>query len=56
MQWGDVSYVSDTLDNFMSSTRGGNQFLNLRRGLPRSYFESKSNNIDSRYMKVKILA
>lgn len=57
MQWGDLSFMSDTLDNYFSRGRTANSgnYFNLKKHIPRGFFKSHDSSIDSRYIKVKIL-
>ena len=55
MQWGDLSFSSDSVSNFMNGGRR-NEFINLKRSLPNLRSLGKiSTSIDSRLMKIKIL-
>ena len=38
MQWGDLSFTDDDLDSFLSSSKKQEEFINLRKQLPRDYF------------------
>lgn len=55
MQWGDLSFVSDKVGNFIGKTNSLVNFINLRRPLPSFKFPKASVNFDSRLMKIKIL-
>lgn len=57
MQWGDVSFTSDTVSSFIGRNgNNGNNFVNLRRPFYKFDFKPKSSHhIDSRLMKIKTL-
>lgn len=52
MQWGDASFVGDSVSSFIGGGKSNN-FINLRKRLP-SF--KPSIYFDSRLMKIKILA
>lgn len=54
MQWGDLSFTDDNLDQYLSSKSKDSEVISLRKELPHDYFKV-SHSIDSRFMKVKIL-
>lgn len=56
MQWGDLSFVKDTLSTFIGRGNGNENVINLRRPLPRLPKPHIASSIDSRLMKIKILA
>lgn len=52
MQWGDTSFVADSVGSFIGKGRG-NDLINLRKRLPTF---KPSIYFNSRLMKIKILA
>ncbi len=56
MQWGDLSYVSDSLATFIGRGNSNNEVINLRRPISRILPKPhKAASIDGRLMKIKIL-
>jgi hypothetical protein len=56
MQWGDLSFQSDTIGDYVSSKDSLFKFLNLRRIPIKITDRKRSVNFDSRFSKIKTLA
>jgi hypothetical protein len=55
MQWGDTSFVSDSVSSFIGNSKIGQNFINLRRPINK-LVHRPSTYFDSRFMKIKILS
>lgn len=58
MQWGDVSFIAEAASDFIGPGNDADK-INLRKPLPplsKLYFKNLESNIDSRYMKIKVLS
>lgn len=55
MQWGDTSFVSDSVSTFIGKTKINQNLINLRRPINK-LVQKASTYFDSRFMKIKILS
>lgn len=53
MQWGDLSFQSDVIGDYVSSSTPS--FINLKKRIGRLWRKQTIGSVDSRYAKIQIL-
>ena len=55
MQWGDLSFTEDTLQEYLAGTPSSSMMLSAKRGIGKLWQRKSLFSVDSRYVKITTL-